>query len=105
MDQPDIETINYPHVLIVCDGNGDMDISPFPSYQEALDSLRDRASYWDNDGDEPVDINTASIEELNDLYAAGDEDAYVAIIPLEKPIMRQSSQTSILLAWPRHDEA
>ena len=100
MELPDGDSINYPHALIVCDADGDMDISPFQSYEDALDSLRDRATYWDNDGDEPLDIATASLEELHDLYAAGDEDAYVKIIPMEKPVMGQFSRSSILLEWP-----
>ena len=100
MQLPDGDSINYPHALIVCDADGDIDISPFPSHQDALDSLRDRASYWDNDGEEPLDITTASVEELSALYAAGDEDAYVAIIPFEKPVMGQFSRSSIFLEWP-----
>lgn len=100
MGFPDLEPADHPHALIVCDADGDMDISPFPSYQDALDSLRDRASYWNNEGDEPLDITTASLEELHDLYAAGDEDAYVKIIPMERPVMGQCLRSSIFLEWP-----
>lgn len=100
MNHPDCETIPYPHALIIDNGNGDMDISPFGSYSDALDSLRDRATYWETDSHEPINVFMASIEELSNLYSAGDENAYVSIIPLEKPIIRWSGRSRILLEWP-----
>ena len=97
----DPDRANWPHAVIVYNAGDGFDITPYPSYDAALAALRDRAAWWDQEDTTPcVDVTTASVSTLSDLYANGDPDAWVALQILEKPIVGEHSTWRIHLAWP-----
>lgn len=97
----DPDRADWPHAVIVYNAGDGVDITPYACYDDALAALRDRAAWWDQEDMTPlVDVTTASIPTLSDLYANGDPDAWVALHPLEKPIVGEQSSWRIHLEWP-----
>lgn len=97
----DPDVADWPHAVIVYNAGDGFDITPYASYEDALAALRARAAWWDQEDMMPlVDVATASVPTLSDLYANGDPDAWVALQILEKPIVGEHSAWRIHLEWP-----
>lgn len=64
----------YSHVVMFC-RYGDIDVVLAPSYHQALDYVRTRAAAndWSSFGDDPIDLSTATLDQLNALYRGDDE--------------------------------
>jgi hypothetical protein len=90
MSEENIQTTIMTHVALVS-LNNDVDATPAPSYEAALEFLRSRAETWDWDIDpeHPLDRSTATLEQLSELYAHNGDEAtwWVNIAELMVPCM------------------
>jgi hypothetical protein len=91
----------WPHAVMLYNAGDGYELMPYPTYGDALDALRVRAAWWEQDETGPiVDVTTASVETLSDLYATGYPEAWVALHPLEQPIIGDHAAWRIHLEWP-----
>jgi hypothetical protein len=73
-----------PHVALVC-LDGDIDATLAFSYDQALAYLRTRAEHWEVDPMEAFDCETATVEQLNKIYATGHdpETTWIEIVAID----------------------
>lgn len=73
-----------PYVALVC-LEGDVDSTLTFSYDQALAYLRERASGWEVDSLKAINCATATVEQLNAIYAVGHdpEKTWIAIVAIE----------------------